>query len=118
MNQGLVLTDGTIITAYTQEGNFDTNTGKIIAKRDLFQIAAAGKGIRRDPLHAVGNRVGIPRLTARIPDQLLTVGGKSTPSTDAYASFPSLTRISVSPSASTPKNPIETILAGMVIVST
>ena len=30
MNQGLVLTDGTIITAYTQEGNYDMATGKII----------------------------------------------------------------------------------------
>ncbi len=30
MGQGLVLTDGTVITAYTQEGNFDLETGKIV----------------------------------------------------------------------------------------
>ena len=30
MNQGLVLTDGTVITAYLQEGNYDAATGGII----------------------------------------------------------------------------------------
>ncbi len=29
MNQGLVLTDDTVITVYTQEGNYDLDTGKI-----------------------------------------------------------------------------------------
>ncbi len=36
MNQGLVLTDGTVITVYTQEGNYDLNTGKIIWATDAM----------------------------------------------------------------------------------
>lgn len=30
MNQGLVLTDGTVITVYTQEGNYDLDTGDVV----------------------------------------------------------------------------------------
>ena len=34
MNQGLVLTDGTVITVYTQEGNYDLDSQKIIWAED------------------------------------------------------------------------------------
>ena len=59
MNQGLVLTDGTVITAYTQEGNYDMATGNVnwavdadgnpILEEKVSLTLGSGKTSAKDP---------------------------------------------------------------------
>ena len=78
MNQGLVLTDGTVITVYTQEGNYDLNTGKIIWATDamgnplldekVHLTLSSGETSIKDPVSGVS--INVYNLDAENPTDI------------------------------------------------